>query len=263
MREVSSAGFGQKVRAWNSPALLKQWREAWAEMANEHLARFGHEKRIDHRSRAERGIELEPDIYVGPRRRQNFSGAMADARDAVRRETKLRNIEQIRGKPESLLATLTREKATFTDADITAALRRTTALDSDDPDFAALLTKVKASHELVAIASDQQGATRYSTQAMLGCEIDMARAAAILTGRNRDGVAPKPPVGLSTEQQHAFFHVVSGGDLTCISGVAGAGKTTALRAIAGSLSEAGYRVRGAAIAGIAAKKLADEADIPA
>src|SRR3546814_5294159 len=31
MREVGPEGFGQKVREWNSTALLQEWREAWAD----------------------------------------------------------------------------------------------------------------------------------------------------------------------------------------------------------------------------------------
>lgn len=263
MREVTADGFGKKVRAWNAPALLKQWRETWAEMANEYLARHGHEKRIDHRSHAARGIDLEPDTYVGPKRSADFSGVIADARDEMRRALKARNIDQIRAKPESLLDAITREKATFTAADMAHALRRATALERDDEAFTDLMERVKASPELVPVASDQQGPVRYSTRAMISCEIDMARAAATLASRNADRLSATAPASLSTEQQHAFFHVIAGGDLTCISGVAGAGKTTTLKAIAAALGAAGYRVRGAAIAGIAAKKLADEAEIPA
>jgi Ti-type conjugative transfer relaxase TraA len=263
MREVTPDGFGRKVRAWNSPAQLRQWRETWAEMANDHLAQHGHERRIDHRSHAERGIELEPDVYVGPKRRQDFSGVFADTRDEMRRGVKARNVEQISRNPESLLDAITREKATFSEADMAQALRRATDLGRDDPEFHKLMSALRRSPSLVAIVSDQKGSTRYSTQAMITCEIEMAQAAASLAKRNEDRIAAVPPASLSVEQQHAFFHVTGGGDLTCISGVAGAGKTTTLRAIAGAFAAAGHRVRGAAIAGIAARKLSDEAGIPA
>jgi ATP-dependent exoDNAse (exonuclease V) alpha subunit len=36
------------------------WRERWAELANERLAELGHDIRVDHRSYAAQGIELEP-----------------------------------------------------------------------------------------------------------------------------------------------------------------------------------------------------------
>ena len=49
MREVTPAGFGRKVIAWNRRELLTQWREQWATIANEYLERAGHAVRIDHR----------------------------------------------------------------------------------------------------------------------------------------------------------------------------------------------------------------------
>jgi Ti-type conjugative transfer relaxase TraA len=262
MREVNAHGFGKKVRAWNSTALLRQWRETWADMVNERLAELGFERRLDHRSHAARGIELEPDIYVGPRRARPFEGVFAAARESARSEVKERNVEQIRRKPEILLDAITREKATFTAFDIAASLRRTTALERDDDRFRELMDLVQKSPDLVAIASDQKGPARYSTRAMLTCETEMAHAAAMLGRRNTGAVAAKPPASLSVEQTHAFFHVVGGGDLTCINGVAGAGKTTTLRAVAAAFADSGYHARGAAVAGIAAKKLSDEAEIP-
>jgi hypothetical protein len=49
MREVTTEGFGRKVREWNQAGLLREWREHWAALANEYLGRAGHEVRIDHR----------------------------------------------------------------------------------------------------------------------------------------------------------------------------------------------------------------------
>jgi ATP-dependent exoDNAse (exonuclease V) alpha subunit len=49
LREVTAAGFGHKVREWNHAALLREWREHWAALANEYLDRAGHAVRIDHR----------------------------------------------------------------------------------------------------------------------------------------------------------------------------------------------------------------------
>ena len=58
MRDVGPEGFGQKNRDWNSGELLQGWREAWAAHVNERMAELGLEGRIDHRSQADRGIEL-------------------------------------------------------------------------------------------------------------------------------------------------------------------------------------------------------------
>lgn len=50
-----------KPRDW-----LEQTREVWAGIANAALERAGHAARIDHRSHAARGLEVEPQIHLGP-----------------------------------------------------------------------------------------------------------------------------------------------------------------------------------------------------
>ena len=60
MREVTPEGFGWKVREWNQVGLLREWREHWADFANQHLLRAGYDINIDHRSFKDQGIELEP-----------------------------------------------------------------------------------------------------------------------------------------------------------------------------------------------------------
>ena len=50
---------------WNSDEQLVLWRAAWADVANRHLERTGHEERIDHRSHAERGLLERPTVHEG------------------------------------------------------------------------------------------------------------------------------------------------------------------------------------------------------
>ena len=61
MRELGPNGFGAKGTRWNSWALNRHWRQAWEHYANQALAMEGRPERIDHRSYAERGIELTPE----------------------------------------------------------------------------------------------------------------------------------------------------------------------------------------------------------
>jgi ATP-dependent exoDNAse (exonuclease V) alpha subunit len=86
---TEQAGFGLKERVWNDKALLRLWRERWAEMANERLAELGHDVRIDHRSHAARGLDLEPQNKIGPagaRRAQRGEDAeRADEHRAIAR----------------------------------------------------------------------------------------------------------------------------------------------------------------------------------
>lgn len=65
LREVTPDGFGKKVREWNRKELLLDYREAWAERCNHHLALHGHDLRIDHRTLKAQGIDLEPQNKIG------------------------------------------------------------------------------------------------------------------------------------------------------------------------------------------------------
>lgn len=263
MRSVSAEGFGNKNRSWNPTSLTTEWRNAWADMANEALAKYGHERRLDARSHRAREIDLEPDSYVGPGRNTGFDGVIVADRRQSRDAAKQENTRRILANPAKLLDAITREKATFTDADITGAIRRATALEPGDPEFLDVMQSVLTSRDLVEIASDVRGAKRYATRVMIKTEIDMMLAARSLASRSTFGLHASPPAALSIEQKQAFLHTTQGPDIVAISGVAGAGKTTALASIAAAYREAGHRVRGAAVAGIAARKLSEEAGIPA
>ena len=50
---------------WNSEEQLVEWRKAWADVENYYLERYGHDKRIDHRSNAARGLDEQPTIHEG------------------------------------------------------------------------------------------------------------------------------------------------------------------------------------------------------
>jgi len=66
LREVNEQGFGRKVKAWNHRALLIQWREHWAALANEYLGRAGHTVRIDHRRKQDQtGQETAEAVHLG------------------------------------------------------------------------------------------------------------------------------------------------------------------------------------------------------
>src|SRR5450759_5336035 len=65
MRELTSGGFGNKVREWNATEQLETWRAHWADAVNDHLEKYGHEARVDHRSLADQGIDREPEPKQG------------------------------------------------------------------------------------------------------------------------------------------------------------------------------------------------------
>lgn len=71
---VSKAGFGKKVAELDPihcqrhkvPNPADEWRERWADLANERLRSNGHAARIDHRSLKDQGADRAPSIHLGP-----------------------------------------------------------------------------------------------------------------------------------------------------------------------------------------------------
>lgn len=65
-RTLKGEEFGNKNRDWNSPEMLLQWRESWADHQNQALERLGSADRVDHRSLEDQGIMREPQKHLGP-----------------------------------------------------------------------------------------------------------------------------------------------------------------------------------------------------
>ena len=110
----------------------------------------------------------------------------------------------------------------------------------------------------------------YSTSELIHTE----QAALTLVQTAREVDAPTVPgeivqdvlrtqLGVLSHEQAAMVRAVTGTTdrVVCVVGLAGAGKTTATRAVRQAFSEAGIPVLGAAPSGVAAEKLQDETDI--
>lgn len=80
-----------------------------------------------------------------------------------------------------------------------------------------------------------------------------------------DAIAPPPSKNLLSEEQHEAMTDILHGEnsLRLLTGVAGAGKSTTLKAIREAFEWGGYAVHGAALAGTATEELTKKAGIPA
>jgi Ti-type conjugative transfer relaxase TraA len=259
----TAAGFGKKVREWNSTELLTDWRERWASHVNERLAELDIDARVDHRTLEAQGIDLEPQHKIGPAGARRLDRGEDAERADDHRDIARRNGERIIAEPTVALDAITRQQSTFTDHDLARFLHR----HSDDADqFARAMSAVKTSPELVALGQDGQGRDRFSTREMLGVEQQLERSAGHIVARSSHGVAPSSLVHaigagegrglrLGDDQRDALERITNAEDLSLVVGYAGTGKSAMLGVAREAWEAQGYQVRGAALSGIAAESL--------
>ena len=263
MREIGPEGFGKKARDWNGTELLQEWREAWAAHVNERMAELGLEGRIDHRSYADQGIQLEPQHKIGPmgtrRLEEDEPHRRADDHLRIARE----NGEKIVADPSVALDAITRNQATFTTRDLAVfAFRHSDGKEQFDRVMAA----VRASPELVVLGKDGRDQERFTSREMIATEARLERAGDELARSSGHGVSQGHRAGaleaaegrglaLSGEQRDAFDHITEGRGLASVIGYAGTGKSAMLGVAREAWEREGYQVRGAALSGIAAENL--------
>ena len=102
-----SIKFGRQnpiTERWNSDEQLVLWRAAWADVANRHLERTGHEERIDHRSHAERGLLERPTVHEGVIARAMEKKGIISDRCELNRQIKADNalLRELRGQVKKL-----------------------------------------------------------------------------------------------------------------------------------------------------------------
>jgi Ti-type conjugative transfer relaxase TraA len=264
MRELAPDGFGLKATEWNRHELLEEWREHWADLANQHLLRAGFDIRIDHRSYREQGIELEPTSHLG--RAVDEMRARGEQPERFRQleEVRERNARKIEQRPEIVFDNLTRRQSTFTRRDIAREVFRYV---DDGECFRNLMTRLEGSPELMVLvpegrAGNAVGDARYTTKAMLRVEERLAELAFEMAATDHHPVTDAAVASsvsrhgeLSSEQQEALRQMTSPRGIEAVAGFAGTGKSAAVEAARDAWEASGYRVHGAALSGIAAENL--------
>ena len=102
-----STKFGRQnpiTERWNNDEQLVLWRAAWADVANRHLERTGHEEHIDHRSHAERGLLERPTVHEGVVARAMEKKGIISDRCELNRQIKADNalLRELRGQVKKL-----------------------------------------------------------------------------------------------------------------------------------------------------------------
>ncbi len=262
MRTLEEEGFSsKKERSWNTKAFIQELREQWANYSNFHLKLHGHEVQIDHRSNQERGIEMEPQPKRGRNvlefERKTTEKGMKNATVGsvgtieldkappvteimqAFHEAQLRNLYRIIRNPDVILDIVTKHHSTFMWADVQKKLHQYV----DNPLlFDRLESKLKRSNELVLLRMENDDKAIYTTRSMLKAERSLIEQAEKLGSAKTHGVQDvhiehaiakaneelKKHGGLSQDQIKAIHHLVEEGQIKCVVGIAGAGKTTAI-----------------------------------
>jgi len=262
-RGIEGEGFGPKVRDWNATSLLEHWREAWADHVNTRLAELDIDARIDHRSLEAQGIDLEPQNKIGPAASRMVERGEQPERLVEHQAIARANGERILAAPHIALDAITHQQATFTTRDLAMFVHRhSEGKEQFDRVFAA----VRASPELIELGTDGRGETRFTSRDMLETERRLERASNMLSARRSYGLpaaaiaqaiatAGSRGLVLGTEQQTALEHIAKPDGLSIIVGYAGTGKSALLGVARDGWEQAGYRVTGLALSGIAAENL--------
>ena len=268
LREATPTGFGPKVRQWNRKTNLLEWRSAWAERANQHLARAGHAVRIDHRTLEAQQIELAPGRNLGLGRgrqgEQALPGHMQE-RVAEQHRIAIENGEMIIGDPSVALRALCRQRQTFTREDLVRFLE---SRCGEPAQLDAALAAVMASAELAALPAAAGEPPRFTSRDMLEAEKSLMRRAAAMQGRRGHGVALPPPASglppdsLTERQRSALEYLAAEGDIKALA-VTDESGTGALLAAARELWESrALRVIGLALSRSAAEHFQACSGIP-
>lgn len=257
---------------------LREMRAGWAELQNHHLARHGHDIRVDHRSFEDLGLDAVPSTHRGVAAdnmdaRGEPSELMTKAKQAARGNY-LRYAED----PSLVLKKITTQRAVFTRHDIAREIHRT---ECSSDEFQALFYRVGAHEELVPVAApafdpftgEATTEALFSTRTMVDLEHRMVQ--------NIEGLVRRPgPLipdaslevasrrfvemrgfELTDQQKMVVRHLTGERGATALVGYAGAGKSTAIDAARMALEAEGYTVVGGALAGIAADNLRAEAGV--
>jgi len=264
-RTLEGDRFGDKYREGNGKffggkkiADAEQLRHRWAEFQNAYFLENG----IDAMVKNNDG-QYRAEVHLGPAHAMSDKGVKT-VRQEQREEAINARDAALLAHPEMIIERVSERKSVFTRHDL---YRELNALCSSVEVYAQVKTKLDASPLLIGIqANDREYLT---TQAVLETEMAIRGKSELLNRENRSFVVSEASVtrfvldrnDLSDEQKDAAQALLDGRRLGVVVGLAGAGKSTMLRAVKEAYEGSGHRVAGITLGGKAAMELSGSSGI--
>ena len=300
-RRIGPAEFGAKTRELDDyktgPGEIEYIRREWERIGNRVLRQADLDIVIDCRSFADRGIDRDATVHLGPvaagmeragegtdlgdrnraararnderdRLRNEQAGVSAEiidlAAERARRETERDLRAAVRThSPPRILDTLTERRATFSRGDLNRALAKVVI---DPKERAALTNQILVLPDVVGLKETEDAPiSRYTTRAVLQDEGRIIDGAAELAAQKRYGIARDDGEAVLRRHPHvtgdrraAFWRAVDEDGFAVIAGESGTGKSTTLSAVRDAYEGNGYRVIGMAWTNAVVQNLAHD-----
>ena len=248
--EVRSAGGRARV------ADGAAWGALWGEHQDQYFREHGLDVRVD-------AAATHAQEHIGPVRMRRTGAEIVERAETIREA----NQEAARD-PAQVLATLTRNNATFTERDLDRHLTKQLGQEGTDAagEIAGVRAAVLKSADLVPLHDRETGvaAGRFTTRqvreeersALSDAETLAEARSGAVSGRSAH--AAKAARSMRPDQQEAFAYATGAGKLKVIVGRAGTGKSYTLGAIADAHERDGKRVVGLAPTNAVAQDMAGE-----
>ena len=255
----------RKDRAICTKSSLIETRKLWADLANEYLEKEGVKNRITSKSFVDLGIDLEPSKHRGW-----FSDILQDQSRIFLQNEEIAeiNADRILANPTVIIDLLNATKATFTQRDILKELNKRL---SDEMQVSGCFEKVL--EESKYVGESIKGEFLYTGEKYQKLESDTLSKFDILSENKIEKEYVREEIRdfilsengqfgyLSNEQKEAVLGVTSNNQFSIVLGKAGAGKTSAMSAVAEIYKNQGRRVIGMSLSAVASENLGNDAKI--